>query len=316
MMRNLLSLLATMVVSLPLFFFNVNASPPDSCLMELPYMYLGLSKPDSSTLFPTLYIDTCGIRSTWAEQKTIHGGKVLYENFDTAYYYFKKGKIETQMGDNWDAQDNFYGILENTKRLYATGVYSFTFSVPSPFDTTGKNLNEMNYFEVTDISNQYTTLRNEFVKMEEKYGKIKFYLNKDNVSLKISQLYKYTNREPHFRTYVVFDNPINAFQFDVENNIDGCILGFRSGFDHTVGIKGNNDFNQILLYPNPVHSNLNITQLEYIQSITIYDIIGTKVYSSPTDFRNSLVIDCSTLKNGMYFIKFDDKITKSFIIRR
>ncbi len=73
--------------------------------------------------------------------------------------------------------------------------------------------------------------------------------------------------------------------------------------------------NTILLYPNPVHSIINIKYAKPNSIISIYDVSGKLVYSKQMNKKKE-AINIGNLRNGVYFIKFDNhkkKITYRFI---
>ena len=59
---------------------------------------------------------------------------------------------------------------------------------------------------------------------------------------------------------------------------------------------------EMSIYPNPTNGMLNITSNEEIDSVEIFNSVGTAVISS-TVAGNSSSIDMSNLPNGMYFVR-------------
>lgn len=62
----------------------------------------------------------------------------------------------------------------------------------------------------------------------------------------------------------------------------------------------------IILFPNPVENNLNISKKEEIEisSITIYNMLGQIVVAIP-NAKNVEIVDVSSLKSGNYFVKIN-----------
>lgn len=63
-------------------------------------------------------------------------------------------------------------------------------------------------------------------------------------------------------------------------------------------------FNEINVYPNPVIDMLQIEggQLNELEKIVLYDVLGAIIYSSESMNEDEMVIDMSSLKEGLYFI--------------
>ncbi len=64
---------------------------------------------------------------------------------------------------------------------------------------------------------------------------------------------------------------------------------------------GENSVNLIKIFPNPANDILNVVSDDVMQSVTILDIVGAKVYSSK-DSVYSLRINTSRLEAGIYFV--------------
>ncbi|MCC6181060.1 MAG: T9SS type A sorting domain-containing protein [Bacteroidia bacterium] len=87
------------------------------------------------------------------------------------------------------------------------------------------------------------------------------------------------------------------------SGVGGCI--YRYGITNNVGIKESNLLNKITLFPNPAQNTLFIsgTQLHQINKINILSIDGRWINT----FENSVSINVSSLKAGIYFIEIEDK---------
>ena len=74
-----------------------------------------------------------------------------------------------------------------------------------------------------------------------------------------------------------------------------------------------NSLNQIKIYPNPSHSDWNIsTSNDVIQSIELFDILGKRVLAFRPNATNAL-IDGSNLNDGVYFVKIETESAKQTI---
>ncbi len=73
--------------------------------------------------------------------------------------------------------------------------------------------------------------------------------------------------------------------------------------DCALGI-GDSEINNMQLYPNPVHSILNIQSQESIKSSLLYDISGKLIFSTEENIDQ---IDFSNYSNGIYFLKLSSE---------
>lgn len=72
----------------------------------------------------------------------------------------------------------------------------------------------------------------------------------------------------------------------------------------------------VILYPNPVESTLNIVSGSEIKEISIVDVLGKTVYRDAAISQNEVQIEVNNLKRGVYFIGIVDesgKTIKQFI---
>lgn len=90
--------------------------------------------------------------------------------------------------------------------------------------------------------------------------------------------------------------------------VDGAAIGIK---EHTA--------QEAILYPNPSHGILNVslsTLLSEPLTMTVFDVLGKRVYSTTLNHANSKV-DVSFLENGLYVATFQGEnsaITKQFIL--
>lgn len=88
---------------------------------------------------------------------------------------------------------------------------------------------------------------------------------------------------------------------------DTATLNFSTPLTETVYLSAE-DFepveNQLILCPNPVKDDLNIaiTGNLNIESIVVYNLLGSKIKTITNSFKT---IDLSELSNGIYFLKIN-----------
>lgn len=67
-------------------------------------------------------------------------------------------------------------------------------------------------------------------------------------------------------------------------------------------------FEKVKIYPNPVHSfvNINLSHLDYEQIIVnIYEVSGRKIKSFTQDYQENIRLDISSLRSGTYFLELN-----------
>lgn len=70
------------------------------------------------------------------------------------------------------------------------------------------------------------------------------------------------------------------------------------------GIGENFSVSKYNIYPNPVENKLNITNIDDVSKIEIFNMIGGKVKSFENFSSNEIVVNTSELSSGIYFIAF------------
>lgn len=79
--------------------------------------------------------------------------------------------------------------------------------------------------------------------------------------------------------------------------------GFISGFKNHITLSvADNAFQSSIIYPNPVKDVLNFTHSEQILNISVYTVVGEKLYKTE---RVSHPLDVSFLKTGVYFVAIE-----------
>ena len=113
---------------------------------------------------------------------------------------------------------------------------------------------------------------------------------------------------------VVFDSQSNVILSSNGDYDEGV-----SGYFTTNGVLGNNDYvlNNLVIYPNPASSILNIDNAEN-STIEVYDLLG-RIVLSRTNISLKEQLNVSELNSGTYLIRIsnDNKVvTDKFIINR
>jgi len=307
-MKNLRFIFAMMVVLLTLALSNAKAQPPESCLIESVQRFeTGFYNATTNAIYTKIYYDTCGVRNDWAKYYNDIGGFDPYYDFDTAYSYFLKGGINTDMGYNWAGADLFYRVIKNMQRVYANSIFDLEFKY-NPFDTTGKNLMELDYLTINDISDNYKSLKNRLMNIETMYGKMKFYFDYDLSRCKVGMWFEQAFHPSNgtMRVFVMFDKPVNAYQIETSNS--DFSIRFMSEFTYPVGVVENTNLQPLQIFPNPAQNKLTIAIDELIpyELIKIYSMDGILV----RELNYQSEIDISDLNSGVYFIKYGNQSGK------
>ncbi len=113
---------------------------------------------------------------------------------------------------------------------------------------------------------------------------------------------------------VVFDSESNVILSSPGNYDDGI-----SAYFTTNGVLGTNDnvLNNLVIYPNPASSILNIDNAEN-STIEVYDLLGRVIFSR-TNISLKEQLNVSTLNSGTYLIRITNEnkvVTDKFIINR
>ena len=124
----------------------------------------------------------------------------------------------------------------------------------------------------------------------------------------------------YFDTYpsdddVAFNGSWNVYPYFASGNI---VISGTNGFtlvkDPSLNTSGLRDTALLKLFPNPVKDQLTINLSdEMITSVTIFDVLGKKVFSE-SNFQNSEVtIDTSKLTNGIYLVRVNETMIQKII---
>lgn len=75
----------------------------------------------------------------------------------------------------------------------------------------------------------------------------------------------------------------------------------------------NNNSNEVNIFPNPTATYLIITSTHAINTITINNLLGQKVYSNQYNNAEQVHVDVIDFPSGVYFIKVNDSEVKKFV---
>lgn len=82
---------------------------------------------------------------------------------------------------------------------------------------------------------------------------------------------------------------------------DSPIWSFTTGASDPLGVEGS-AIEGFKLFPTVVQKELNFTSTDTVEAITIFNILGQKVYTSTPDVKNASV-DLSSLQSGVYSVQ-------------
>jgi len=118
----------------------------------------------------------------------------------------------------------------------------------------------------------------------------------------------------------VIENMDPDYVFEVAKGTMGSALHFAVARE-PLGVEENNFTKNLTLYPNPSHGVLNVrlnTPLSEPVAMTVFDVLGKKVYSTTLNNENSAVA-IKFLENGFYLAVFQSKnntFEKRFILNK
>lgn len=114
---------------------------------------------------------------------------------------------------------------------------------------------------------------------------------------------------------------VEIIVFDIADSANTVrTLKFYGEANNNVGISSL-DTKSLSIYPNPTSNFIQINgvnQLDAIETIEIYSIIGRKVFQKEVSSLNDLKVNVQNFENGVYLIKLFDKTknvayTKTFV---
>ena len=93
-----------------------------------------------------------------------------------------------------------------------------------------------------------------------------------------------------------------------------------NGTNYMSRLAGGQDINlsEINLFPNPAKDFININSQQQIESIKIYNMHGSEIYTDATIFDTQKRVDLSTFTTGIYFILINDDRSqiKKFLVQK
>lgn len=81
----------------------------------------------------------------------------------------------------------------------------------------------------------------------------------------------------------------------------------------TIGTEDNTLKQNFTFFPNPVENSLTMTGIEDMDSIQVYNVLGSLLYEDNKAFSGRYSVDFLTFSKGVYFIKISDKNGNSII---
>lgn len=113
------------------------------------------------------------------------------------------------------------------------------------------------------------------------------------------------NNNGNFKVKITFEG--NTSSENGNNRFDNITL---KGVDYNLSNPAQNALTY-KVYPNPFQSTVQINSNQPMNEITVYDVIGKKVWQKACESRTSEIIDLSTLNQGIYLLKI--KTSKGLI---
>ena len=193
--------------------------------------------------------------------------------------------------------ESITGATSNTYTATESGVYTCVITNSScNYTTTATNLNLTSPIPTGDINQSFNSgdTLNDLVVTGEN---LQWYANNTDTSL-----------------LSLSTELINGITYFVSQTINGCeSVRLAISVSSTLGIDiiGLDDFN---LYPNPTKDKLYFNLSQIVYKIEIYNVVGQllNVYNFD-DTKGE--INLNMLKNGVYFLKINDKLKNYSIIK-
>tara|TARA_B110000211_G_scaffold233436_1_gene299676 strand:+ start:1580 stop:3262 length:1683 start_codon:yes stop_codon:yes gene_type:complete len=193
--------------------------------------------------------------------------------------------------------ESITGATSNTYTASESGVYTCVITNSScNYTTTATNLNLTSPIPTGDINQSFNSgdTLNDLVVTGEN---LQWYANNTDTSL-----------------LSLSTELINGITYFVSQTINGCeSVRLAISVSSTLGIDiiGLDDFN---LYPNPTKDKLYFNLSQIVYKIEIYNVVGQllNVYNFD-DTKGE--INLNMLKNGVYFLKINDKLKNYSIIK-
>jgi hypothetical protein len=88
--------------------------------------------------------------------------------------------------------------------------------------------------------------------------------------------------------------------YTVEVDYDGC-SNLSEEFHLLITSSENSQEKNIQIYPNPAASYLHIESIDRPKSVTIYDVLGNRIYTS-SDIREEHNVSLHSVQKGILFV--------------
>jgi hypothetical protein len=206
--------------------------------------------------------------------------------------------------------------LQVNKPLLIDGNQNLTYRIN--FQNTNKKI--VNQLLIADSLSQHLDLSTfKIIRSSHKFKKIEIkknilYVTFENINLKDSSIssslstgefvYSILPKQNLPQGTLIKNKSVLAFDLFPQKETNGVVNKINGYF---VGIKEQNrilDNNQILIYPNPTNSNINIfSQNNEIKSIEIFSLDGKKVGYLNNINSNTISINIESFSPGVYLLK-------------
>jgi choice-of-anchor B domain-containing protein len=107
---------------------------------------------------------------------------------------------------------------------------------------------------------------------------------------------------------------INFETEDASGNFASC--SFQLTVDETLSIEDNELNNSVVIFPNPSSDVITISSKnQVITDITIFDLLGNKIYTESNINVENKVVNISSLNSGLYLVKINGNTTRRLIVK-
>ena len=128
---------------------------------------------------------------------------------------------------------------------------------------------------------------------------------------------KYLKSETWQQGSVVVMAPLTAVSFYLEVRVYPNSIAYWDDFvfeESLPAYQGEERLQDMIMYPNPAHDYLNISNLRGIEHIDILDFTGRKIWESDYSGEASVRVPVSGLTDGFYIIRINT--SEKLIIRK
>ncbi len=292
-----------------LFSINLYSAPPDSCLWvpEHPIEPI-FSDENWFNTTPTVKIDTCG----------------LYDINPNYYWHFPNSP--DTLGKYYIGYPNIgsYKDYFAQKRFYSKSLWRIKMSW-SVFDTTGKDLNTMNYFTVDDIDSiNNQEIFQSFKQVRQAFGNFKFWFNLDkNISIHDAWILFDNSGDSEYiegdYLYIGCDNFVNSAEFAefINTIVPNVECKYRTIFSLPTSSVNENPKTMFTIKLSADYNSLSVESNDILRKIIIYSFTSNKLMElqTITNGTNNIQISISHLLTGVYFIQINNSFHKFMVVR-